>query len=81
MEHLINLILSSPLYQIIAAIIIIALVFFLIKKLFKLVLIAAVLFTGFLVYVHYTGGDVNEVIDNAKESGTELIDKATEAIK
>ena len=81
MNNLIDLILSSPLYQIIAAIIIIVIVFFIIKKLFKLVLVAIIIFTAFVTYVHFTGGDVNEVVKQAKDKSGELIDSAKEKLK
>ena len=81
MNNLIDLILSSPLYQIIAAIIIIVLVYFLIKKLFKLVLVAVIIFTAFLAYVHYSGGDVKDVVKQAKDKSGELIDSAKDHLE
>ena len=81
MDNLINTILSSPLYQIIVAILTIVLVFFLIKKLFKLVIVAIIIFTAFIAYVHYTGGDVNNIVKQATDKSGELINSAKEQVK
>jgi Ca2+/Na+ antiporter len=66
MEQLINNILSNPTYIVISIVILILLILFLIKKAFKFVIYVIILYVGFLLYIHYTGGDVKEIIDKSK---------------
>ena len=73
MENLLNIILSNSVYMIIAGIALVIILFLLIKKLFKFLLYACILFIAFLAYVHYTGGSVKETIKNAKDKGEEII--------
>ena len=81
MNNLIELILSNPIYQVVVAVIIISLFFFIVKKLFKLVLISIVVFIAFLFYVHYSGGDVSKTVKQVKDKSVELIDSAEEGLK
>ncbi len=80
MENLLNIILSNSVYMIIAGIALVIILFLLIKKLFKFLLYACILFIAFLVYVHYTGGSVKETIKNAKDKGEEIIKEGSEKI-
>ena len=80
MENLLNIILSNSLYMIIAGIALVIILFLLIKKLFKFLLYACIIFIAFLAYVHYTGGSVKETIKNAKDKGEEIIKESSEKI-
>ena len=80
MENLLNIILSNSHYMIIAGIALVIILFLLIKKLFKFLLYACILFIAFLAYVHYTCGSVKETIKNAKEKGVEIIKEGSEKI-
>jgi len=80
MENLLNIILSNSVYMIIAGIALVIILFLLIKKLFKFLLYACILFIAFLAYVHYTGGSVKETIKNAKDKGEEIIKEGSEKI-
>ena len=80
MENLMSTILSSPVYMIIAGIALVIILFLLIKKLFKFLLYACIIFIAFLAYVHYTGGSVKETIKNAKDKGEEIIKESSEKI-
>ena len=73
MENLLNLILSNSVYMIIAGIALVVILFLLIKKLFKFLLYACILFIAFLAYVHYTFGSAKETIKNAKDKGEKII--------
>lgn len=80
MKNLIDTILSNPVYMIIAGIAIIIIIFLLMKKFFKYFLIACLLFIAFLAYVHFTGGSVEETINDAKNKGKEIIKEGREKI-
>jgi len=77
MENLIDTILSNPVYMIIAGL---AIIFLLMKKFFKYFIIACILFIAFLAYVHFTGGSVEETINDAKNKGEEIIKEGREKI-
>lgn len=66
MTNLINTILSSSYYTTFAVILILFLLYFLIKKLFKLVIYGIIIFFGFLAYVHFTGDNVKNTIEKTK---------------
>ena len=66
MSHLIDTILSNSFYKTISIILILFLFFFMIKKLFKLVVYGVILFACFLAYVHFTGGNVKNAIEKSK---------------
>ena len=44
------------------------------------ILIACLLFIAFLAYVHFTGGSVEETINDAKNKGEEIIKEGREEI-
>jgi energy-coupling factor transporter transmembrane protein EcfT len=73
MENLISTILSNPTYLIITGLAIVIIIFLLIKKLFKILIYAFVLFIAFLTYIYLTGGSVKETIKDIKEEGIEMI--------
>jgi Ca2+/Na+ antiporter len=62
---------------IIIAILAVLIVFFIIKKLFKALFIAALFFIAYLVYVKLTGGDPNQVIKDTKNKVIDKIDTLT----
>lgn len=66
MDHLINTIVSSSFYTTVAVILILFLFYFLIKKLFKLVIYGIIIFCGFLAYVNFTGGNVKNTLEKTK---------------
>jgi hypothetical protein len=73
MENLISTILSNPTYLIITGLAIVIIIFLLIKKLFKILIYAFVLFIAFLTYIYLTGGSVNETIKDVKNKSREII--------
>jgi threonine/homoserine/homoserine lactone efflux protein len=75
MENLIHNITSNPVYLIITVLFIIFIVFAIFKKIFKLLLYAGIIFIGFLAYVHFTGGNVKNAINDTKEKGEQLLNK------
>jgi hypothetical protein len=62
---------------IIIAFIAILIVFFILKKLFKLLLFVVLIFGAYLLYVKLTGGDTNKVIKDTKSKVTNTIDNYT----
>jgi hypothetical protein len=73
MENLISTILSNQIYLIITGLAIVIIIFLLIKKLFKILIYAFVLFIAFLTYIYLTGGRVNETIKDVKNNSREII--------
>lgn len=63
MENIINSLQENNLYLVIFGILAVYLVFSIIKKLVKFVLIAAILIIGYLAWLHWTGAD-----DSRKEA-------------
>ncbi len=80
MENLIDTILSKPVYMIIVGIAIIIIIILLMKSFFKYFVFACILFIAFLAYVHFTGGSVEETINDAKNKGKEIIKEGREKI-
>ena len=62
---------------IIIAFIAILIVFFILKRLFKLLLFVVLIFGAYLLYVKLTGGDTNKVIKDTKSKVTNSIDNYT----
>ena len=62
---------------IIIAFIAILIVFFILKRLFKLLLFVVLFFGAYLLYVKLTGGDTNKVIKDTKSKVTNSIDNYT----
>jgi len=62
---------------IIIAFIAILIVFFILKRLFKLLLFVVLIFGAYLLYVKLTGGDTNKVIKDTKGKVTNSIDNYT----
>jgi len=62
---------------IIIAFIAILIVFFILKRLFKLLLFVVLIFGAYLLYVKLTGGDTNKVIKDTKSKVTNTIDNYT----
>ncbi len=73
MENLISTILSNPIYLIITGLAIVIIFFLLIKKLFKILIYAFILFIAFLTYIYLTGSNVNETIKDVKNNSREII--------
>lgn len=51
--------------------------FFILKRLFKLLLFVVLIFGAYLLYVKLTGGDTNKVIKDTKSKVTNSIDNYT----
>lgn len=75
MNHLINAISSNITYITILVIVVALILYFILKKLFKMVIYCVLLFGCFLAYVHYTGGDVKNVIEKSKNKSDQIIKK------
>ena len=72
MENLINTIFSNPAYIVISGVIFSIIIFLLIKKIFKFFIYACVIFIAFLVYVHFTVGNIKETIKDVKDKTEEI---------
>lgn len=62
MEQLIQTILSDKLYLTLAIILIVFIVLFIIKKLFKWLIISLLVFIAFLIYAHFKGESIKDVL-------------------
>ena len=62
---------------IIIAFIAVLIVFFILKKLFKLLFFAILIFGAYLIYVKLSGGDPNKVINDTKNKVSKTIDNYT----
>ena len=74
MKELLDNILSNSTYSIIAGVLLLVLVIFLMKKLFKYGLFVIGLIICFFAYVHFTGGDIEEIVEEGKEELIKLKD-------
>jgi len=61
---------SNPIFIAIAVGIIALLIYFIIKKVLKLIFIAFIALGVFLLYVHFTGGDVEKTLEREKKRQT-----------
>ncbi|MFZ9700749.1 MAG: hypothetical protein ACO3AF_06695, partial [Flavobacteriales bacterium] len=67
---------SNPIFIAIAVGITALLIYFIIKKVLKLILFALIALVVFLLYAHFTGGDVEKTLEKGKEKANEWIDSA-----
>lgn len=81
LEQIINTLTSNPLYLVIAVVLSVVILIGVIKKLLKLVLIAAAIFVLYIAYMIWTGQEVPDSIEKVKQSATESVEKGTEWIK
>ncbi len=85
MTEIINAISSNPVLLIILLLVIVVLVFSVLKKLFKIALLAAAVVLVFFGYIYFTHNEPEKEIQKYIEQGTEVLntakDKTTEAVK
>jgi len=89
MIDLYNVIINDPVYITIAVILAIAVVFSVVKKLFKLVVISITICALYIGYLHYSGAEFPETADDLIEDVSkrtegaveDLLDKSEELIK
>jgi hypothetical protein len=67
MSDFVQIILSNTLYMIITLCIVIVMVYFAMKKMAKLFIVACIILIAFLSYVYYTDMSVEEAVDKAGE--------------
>ncbi len=79
MENIIEQLSSNPLYLAIGVVLAIILVYGIIKKAAKLIMILAIALIAFVGYLHFTGRDVPSSSDELKESVSKQVDKAKES--
>ncbi len=75
MENIIEQLSSNPLYLAIGVVLAIILVFGIIKKVAKLIIILAIALIAFAGYLHFTGREVPSSADKLKQSVSKQIDK------
>jgi hypothetical protein len=82
MEYLLHLILSNSLYTILVAGVCLALVFFVLKKMVKLLLYAFLFLVAVLGYIYYSGESVQSIVapvQSAVENVEKKVQKNTSA--
>lgn len=77
MGDFINVILSNTLYMIIAACLLVVMVYFAIKKTIRLFIYVFILLIAFLAYIHYTGESVTSTIEPVQKA----VEKAEKVVK
>ncbi len=81
MEQIINTLTSNPIYLVIAVILSLIIIFGVIKRLIKLVLLVAAIFVLYVAYMMWTGQDVPDTFEDVKKSAQESVEKGTDWIK
>lgn len=84
MENIIETMTVNPVYLAIAVILALVVVYGFIKKIIKLVLVAASVFVLYVAYLHYTGKDTDEItksVTKTAEKYKDAVTKTAEKIK
>ncbi len=84
MENIIESMTANPVYLAIAVILALVVVYGFIKKIIKLVLVAASVFVLYVAYLHYTGKDTDEItksVTKTAEKYKDAVTKTAEKIK
>ncbi len=84
MENIIETMTVNPVYLAIAVILALVVVYGFIKKIIKLVLVAASVFVLYVAYLHYTGKDTGEItksVTKTAEKYKDAVTKTAEKIK
>lgn len=84
MENIIEAITSNPVYLAIAVILAVVVVYGFVKKIIKLVLVAASIFVLYVAYLHFTGKNTSEISKTVSKSAEvikEVVSKTSEKVK
>ena len=84
MENIIEVITSNPAYLAIAVILAVVVVYGFVKKIIKLVLVAASIFVLYVAYLHFTGKNTSEISKTVSKSAEvikEAVSKTSEKVK
>ena len=84
MENIIEAITSNPVYLAIAVILAVVVVYGFVKKIIKLVLVAASIFVLYVAYLHFTGKNTSEISKTVSKSAEvikEAVSKTSEKVK
>ena len=77
MENIIETMTVNPVYLAIAVILALVVVYGFIKKIIKLVLVAASVFVLYVAYLHYTGKDTDEITKSVTKTAEKYKDAVT----
>ena len=84
MENIIEAITSNPVYLAIAVILAVVVIYGFVKKIIKLVLVAASIFVLYVAYLHFTGKNTSEISKTVSKSAEvikEVVSKTSEKVK
>tara|TARA_E500000178_G_scaffold144905_1_gene144545 strand:+ start:380 stop:685 length:306 start_codon:yes stop_codon:yes gene_type:complete len=84
MENIIEAITSNPVYLAIAVILAVVVVYGFVKKIIKLVLVAASIFVLYVAYLHFTGKNTSEISKTVSKSAEvikEVVSKTSGKVK
>ena len=84
MENIIEVITSNPAYLAIAVILAVVVIYGFVKKIIKLVLVAASIFVLYVAYLHFTGKNTSEISKTVSKSAEvikEAVSKTSEKVK
>ncbi len=79
MQDLLDLLLSNKLYMVIAGVVVIGIVIFLLKKVFKMMMIVFVVILAYVGYLYMTEDDPMKLIKDKLNMGKSAMDKIDDA--
>lgn len=81
MQEFVTLLLGNPLFLVIAVILSIAVLLLFLKKILKLVVIVAAVVVLYVAYLHWSGENIPEVVENLERILNEALGRAAELLR
>lgn len=81
MQEFVTLLLGNPLFLVIAVILSVAVLLLFLKKILKLIVIVAAVVILFVAYLHWSGENIPEVVENLERIVNEVLGRAAEFLR
>lgn len=81
MEQFVTLLVENPLYLVIAVIVSIAVLLLFLKKILKLLIIAAAVCILYVAYLYWSGGNVSETVKSVEQAVDESLRKGADFLR